>query len=267
MVLKAKIGGHNRGYEILDGACDEYQLKGVSFTQLLATEFVARTSRIEMAEICREMFVVLARARNDSAMYEALSAAHKFMSETEGSYPFKLKITPEEFQALKRAEQSTFFEWLETTFWNIPFYAPKSGEEPTNGTVYFYLERRFPKTYATILGHVARIWAHAHDELGRSAFSFLCDCADSRRFCSEAEKHIAAIEQYTAIHHPSDFYSFSIPPEDVSAVLQHMRSAMPKDKDLIKTWGEYAADPKTQTPQKIRELLGHAYVKAGGTVF
>lgn len=265
MIFKSTID--NKGYNPDVVKFEKPDLKKISFLEFLAAEFIATTSVKQLGEIGKEAFARFARAGNDDAAEEALALIYKCMVRTNDSYPFEMDISVEAFAVRKRLEERDFFEWLEKAFWSIQIYSPASGEEKTNGIGYFYLERRYPKTQAAMVTYAAQIWGRAFDELGRSAFSFLCNCVDSRRFCDEAEAHIAAIEKYAETYHPSDFYGFSIPPEDVSMVLQQMGSAMPKDKDLIKTWGGYAADPKTRTPQKIRELLGHAYVKAGGTVF
>lgn len=248
------------------GEYTEATLRGMSFIDFLGAELAARTDIGEVLSIAKEGFVLLVKHRNDKAASQALDSIYGLVVSTQGSSPYEMKISLEEFDTKRRAQQKEFFDWLEESFWSLLLYKPETHTERTNDSFWFALENDLDKTKTAVVARVAQIWAGGNDGLSLRAFEFLCDCSDSLRFMSRSRITTETVREYRKKHFPNEYSGKSeIPAKNIDMVLSQMRAVIPKNENIIRKWGEHAHAQRA--PQNIQELLGHALVKSGVNVF
>jgi|GEM_PF-3691785 len=263
MYLKTTIV---RGYDQpLKGEYSSDTVRNASLLEFLGVELMARTERETLLGICKEAFVHFASHHNDKGAAQALKTIFGLVTTTRWTSPHETKLSIAAFAAKRRAEDQSFFKWIEETYWSQSFYIPDSGEEKTNGIAYFYLRNELRETRSDMIAHVADICFSSFDELGKDAFEFLCDCCDTKRFSQRNKKIVDAIKAYADRYHGSESFWFNIPDKDVEMALSHMRSETPIKLEEIALWGEHAK--LKNSPKNVRKLLGHAFVNAGGVMF
>ncbi len=249
------------GGKPFEGITSQHAVHKINYLDLLAIELIARLEPESRLEMLRDAFLLLAKSQNDDAACVAFTVVHQHTGTTYGLNRFHLRTTEEEFYAARRSDERTFFDWLQSVYWQLPLFRDNFWERYRNGSLGYTIFEPLQNLKKRILEHVAReIWRGKTDELGIQAMDFLVAHCDSRRF---REYALATSEAVRNAHQNHDWWlgRQEVPKKERVMAHDAIRASVPTKINELRPW----LAKRKELPESVWKILAHAYVNAGGT--
>lgn len=253
---------------LLKGRCTEEDRRTLSLRELMGLELMAiLNSNEKKKKLMQEAFMFFASAGNGTAALEAVKAVQALMVPFDKLCPIDTQLGYDQFKQEERTQRAAFFDWLVSRYWELPLYVPNPWVTSLRGEGMEY-KNPLEKLKEWVIGEAVSEWIHrnhASDGSSLPAFDFLCDHYDQGRFFTRAQNVRSEVQRCISEFHLSGHISQYLRVEtyDQKLVLDRMRKALEHAKlETIVFWIEQSSS----APEKIRKLLGHAYVNHDGNV-